>query len=126
MIESTFDPCLLHTIKNQIDDLAAIKKASFEIVRIQIDDTLMNENKQFADLKENELQKAKISFKKREKLITFISIKFNEVIFKNDQNDDLFLNQLKQFDQIKLINLSFSVDLISLRGQIRKSVISKN
>jgi hypothetical protein len=87
----------------------------------------MNENKQFADLKENELQKAKITFKKREKLITSTSIKFNdEVIFKNDQNDDLFLNQLKQFDQIKLINLSSSVDLISSRDQIRKSMISKN
>ncbi len=82
---------------------------------------------QFADLKENELIKVELMFKKREKLITFILIKFNDkVIFKNDQNDDLFLNQLKQFDQIKLINLSFSVDLISSRNQIRKSMTLKN
>jgi hypothetical protein len=57
----------------------------------------MNENKQFADLKENELQKAKITFKSRKKLIKIISIKFNdEIISKNDQ--DLLLSQLKQFD----------------------------
>jgi hypothetical protein len=114
----------LHTI-NQIDDFAAIKKAFFEIVKIQTDDTLMKENKQFADLKENELQKAKITFKNREKLIKINSIKFNnEIISKNDQ--DLLLSQFKQFDQIKLINLSFSVDLISSRNQIRKSMIFKN
>jgi hypothetical protein len=82
-------------------------------------------NNQFADLKENELIKVKLTFKNREKLTHFTSIKFNdEVISKNDH--DLLLNQLKQFDQIKLINLSFSVNLISSRDQIRKSVILKN
>ncbi len=115
MIESTFDSCLLHIIDNQ---------TAFEIVEMQTDDTLMLANDQFADLKENELIKVKLTFKNREKLTSFISIKFNdEVISKNDQG--LLLNQSKQFDQIRLIYLS-SIDLISSRGQIRKSVISKD
>ncbi len=116
MIESTFDFCLLHII-NQI---------AFEIVEMQTNDTLMLVNDQFADLKENELQKVKLMFKSREKLIIFISIKFNdEVISRNDKIDSLLLNQSKQFDQIRLIHLS-SIDLISSRNQIRTSMTFKN
>jgi hypothetical protein len=85
----------------------------------------MHEDDQFADLKENELQKAKITLKSSEKLINIKLIKFNdEVISKNNKN--LLLNQSKQIDQIRLINLFSSVDLISSRDQIRKSVTSKN
>jgi hypothetical protein len=38
----------------------------------------------------------------------------------------LFLNQSKQFDHLRLIIISKSVDLIESRDQIRKSVISKD
>jgi hypothetical protein len=78
----------------------------------------MLKNDRFAELKEIELKKTKLMIKKREMLIIFISIKFNdeiinliEVISKNSYS--LSLTQLKQFDQIQLINLSISIDLIS-------------
>ncbi len=110
MIESTFNLCLLHIIDNQ---------TAFETVEMQTNDTLMLANDQFADLKENELQKVNLTFKNREKLIDINLIKFNdEMINKNDKN--LLLNQLKQFDQIKLINLSFSVDLIQFKKSNQK------
>jgi hypothetical protein len=87
----------------------------------------MLRNDRFAELKENELKKAKLIFKKREMLITLISIKFNEEIISIDSSINvLLLNQFKQFDQIRLINISISIDLTSSRDQIRKSIISKD
>jgi hypothetical protein len=85
----------------------------------------------FAELEESELKKAKLMFKKREMLIIFISIKFNDEIISlieviNKNNYSLSLTQLKQFDQIQLINLSISIDLISSRDQIRKVMTSKD
>jgi hypothetical protein len=80
----------------------------------------------FAELEENELKKAKLTFKKREMLITLTSIKFNDEIIIIDSSDTLLFNQLKQFDQIRLINISSSIDLISSRDQIRKSVTPKD
>jgi hypothetical protein len=106
MIKSTFNFCLLYITDNQI---------AFEIDEIQTNDTLMLANDQFVDLKQNELQKINLTFKNREKLIDINLIKFNDEIISKDDKD-LFLNQLKQFDQIKLINLSFSVDLFSSRN----------
>jgi hypothetical protein len=86
----------------------------------------MLRNDRFAELKENELKKAKLMFKKRKMLITFISIKFNDEMIIIDLLNTLILNQLNQFDQIQLINISVSVDLISSRDQIRKMMTSKD
>jgi hypothetical protein len=85
----------------------------------------------FAELEENELKKAKLMFKKREMLIIFISIKFNDEIISlieaiNKNSCSLFLTQFKQFDQIQLINLLISIDLINSRDQIRKMITSKD
>jgi hypothetical protein len=100
---------------------------------MQTDDTLMLKDDRFAELKESELKKAKLMFKKREMLIIFTSIKFNdeiisliefELISKNSYN--LSLIQSKQFDQIQLINLLTSTDLISSKSQIRKMITSKD
>jgi hypothetical protein len=98
---------------------------------MQTNDTLMLKDNRFVELKENELKKAKLMFKKRKMLIIFISIKFNDevinlikVISKNSYS--LSFTQLKQFDQIQLINLSISIDLISSRNQIRKMMTSKD
>jgi hypothetical protein len=96
---------------------------------MQTDDTLMLRNDRFAELKEKKLEKAKLTFKKREMLIVFTSIKFNDeminlIISKNDYI--LSLTQLSQFDQIQLINISISIDLISSRDQIRKMMTSKD
>jgi hypothetical protein len=98
---------------------------------MQTNDTLMLRNDRFAELEKSELKKAKLMFKKREMLIIFISIKFNdeiisliEVISKNSY--DLSFIQFKQFDQIQLINLSISIDLINSKDQIRKMMTSKD
>jgi hypothetical protein len=70
MIESTFDSCLLHIVEfiNQ----------NFGIVRLQTDDTLILADDEYVTLEENELVRARLTFKKREKLISTISIKFND------------------------------------------------
>jgi hypothetical protein len=65
-------------------------------------------------------------FKKRKMLITFISIKFNDEMIIIDSSDILLLSQLKQFDQIRLINMTISVDLIDSKDQIRKIMTSKD
>jgi hypothetical protein len=54
MIESTFDSCLLH-----------IEFTFFEIVDLQTDDTLILADDEFVILKEKELTRARLTFKKR-------------------------------------------------------------
>ncbi len=98
MIESTFDSCLLHI--NQIEFIEFIRK-NFGIVRLQTDDTLILADDEFAALEENELARARLTFKKREKLNLIISIKFNDelIILADDDNDkSLLFIQSKQFD----------------------------
>jgi cytochrome c biogenesis factor len=100
----------------------------------------MLKDDRFAELKESELKKAKLMFKKRKMLIIFTSIKFNDEIislikseFTTDSKNSYSLNsyslsltQSKQFDQIRLINISASIDLIDSRNQIRKMMTSKD
>jgi hypothetical protein len=91
----------------------------------------MLRNNRFVELEENELKKAKLMFKKRKMLIIFISIKFNDEVISlikitSKNSYSLFLTQFKQFDQIQLINLLISIDLISSRDQIRKMMTSKD
>jgi hypothetical protein len=115
MIESTFDSCLLH--------IEFINH--FELVDLQTDDTLIFANDKFVTLKEKKLIRAHLTFKKREKLNLITSIKFNdELIFLSD--NFLLFTQSKQFDQIRLIDVKISVDLISSRDEIRKMIIFKN
>jgi hypothetical protein len=129
MIESIFDLCLLHII--QIEFVELINQLNFinhfEVIDIQTDDTLILANDEFVTLEENELTRAHLTFKRREKLNLITSIKFNDelIILANDDNI-LLLTQSKQFDQIRLINLSFSVNLTSFREEIRKIIILKN
>jgi hypothetical protein len=118
MIESTFDSCLLH-----------IEFIHFEVINIQTDDTLILADDEFVALKEKKLARAHLTSKKRENLNLIISIKFNDelIILANDDNDkSLLLTQSKQFDQIKLINLSSSINLTSFREEIRKMITLKN
>ncbi len=124
MIESIFDFCLLHII--QIEFIEFINQLNFinhfEVINIQTDDTLILADDEFVTLEENELARAHLTFKRREKLNLITSIKFNDelIILANDDNT-LLLTQSKQFDQIRLINLSFSVNLTSFREEIRKN-----
>jgi hypothetical protein len=59
---------------------------------MQTNDTLMLRNDRFAELKESELKKAKLMFKKRKMLITLTSIKFNDEMIIIDSSDTLLLN----------------------------------
>jgi hypothetical protein len=117
MIESIFDLCLLH-----------IKFINhFEVIDLQTDDTLILEDDEFVAFKENELTRAHLTFKKREKLNLVTSIKFNDELIILVNNDNvILLTQSKQFDQIKLINLSFSVNLINFREEIIKIITLKH
>jgi hypothetical protein len=129
MIESTFDSCLLHI--SQIEFIEFIDQSNlishFEVVGLQIDDTLILADDEFVALEENELARACLTFKKREKLNLITSIKFNdELIILADDDNSLLLIQSKQFDQIRLIDVKTSIDLTSSRGEIRKMIISKN
>jgi hypothetical protein len=98
MIESTFDSCLLHI--NQISQLEFIEFINqsnfishFGIVDLQTDDTLILADDEFAALEENELARAHLTSKKREKLNLIISIKFNDelIILADDDNDKSLL-----------------------------------
>ncbi len=130
MTKSTYDFCLLFINQNESSN-NFINQSIFELIEMQTDDMLMLKDDRFAELEESELKKAKLMFKKRKVLIIFTSIKFNdevisliEVISKSSYS--LSLTQLSQFDQIRLVNISVSVNLISSRGQIRKMVTSKD
>ncbi len=116
MTKSTYDPCLLFTNQNEL----------FGLVGMQTDDTLMLRDDRFAELEETELEKAKLMSKKREMLTTLTPIKFNGEVITIDSVGTLLLNQPSQFDQIRLVNISASVDLTSSRGQIRKMVTPKD
>ncbi len=119
-MKSTYDSCLLFI--NQNDSSSNV----FGLIEMQTDDTLMLRDDRFAELEESELKKAKVMFKKREMLITLISIKFNDEIIIIDSSGILLLNQFKQFDQIRLVNMTISADLIGSRKQIRKMVTPKD
>jgi hypothetical protein len=109
--------------------LLLIEFIHFEIIDIQTDDTLILADDEFVALEENELARAHLTFKERKKLNLIISIKFNDelIILANDDNDkSLLLTQSKQFDQIRLINLSSSINLTSFREEIRKMIILKD
>ncbi len=93
---------------------------------MQTDDTLMLKDDRFAELKKSELKKAKLMFKKREMLITLTSIKFNDEMIIIDSSDILLFSQFKQFGQIRLINMTISIDLIDSRKQIRKMMTLKD
>jgi hypothetical protein len=91
--------------------------------------TLILADDEFVILEEKKLARAHLTSKKREKLNLIISIKFNDelIILADDDNDKfLLLTQSKQFDQIKLINLSSSINLTSSREEIRKMITLKD
>jgi hypothetical protein len=107
-------------------------------VRLQTDDTLILADDDFAELEEKKLNRVKLTFKKREKLILITLIKLNDELVIQIEDFKLtnslnkississLLTQSKQFDQIKLINLSFSINLTSSREKIRKMITFKN
>ncbi len=98
----------------------------FDLVDLQTDDSLILANSDFAASKEFHLQKAKLMIKEREKLISDQSMKFNEELIRCDLVIELIhLNQKKLCQNLQLIALK-SMNLISSKDMIRKSVISND
>ena len=114
MTQSTYDPCLLYTDNNN---------CRFRIVGLQTDDTLFPADKTFAIKEEEQLPKAKLLAKKREKLDN-ASIKFNGSWIKHESNF-IHLTQEKQCRNLHLVALK-SMDLTSSRGKIRKAMTPKD
>ena len=126
MQQSTYDPCLLY-----------INKKGFGVVRLQIDDTLILRDEIFANAENFHFHETKLLAKKKKKLISQHSIKFNDVYIKQENSQFLFqenfqkkfqensqffyLNQERLCKNLRLIE-SKSSNLASVRGVIRKSV----
>jgi hypothetical protein len=94
MIQSTYDPCLLHTEKEGL----------FGVIGMQTDDTLFVGNKAFVKLENDELNKAQILAKPIEMLM-----KSNTLIFNgrkiHREGTTILLTQKKQGDRIELIDI---------------------
>ena len=115
MTQSTYDPCLLYTENSS--------RSGFGIVGLQTDDTLFLADKMFAVKEEEQLHKANLLAKEREKLDNE-TIKFNGGCIKRESNV-IHLTQERQCRNLHLVALK-STDLTSSRGKIRKAVTPKD
>ncbi len=124
MTQSIYDLCLLHTnmkfdtsIILQIDLKEDFLHTDMSIVGMQIDDTLILIDFEFAAAKEKAIVDAKIMIKSRNNLDSNASLKFNDTIIERQEND-IYLNQLSQFDHLQLIETVDST-ITSSRNKIR-------
>lgn len=115
-MESIYDFCLIYIDGND---------KSFEIVGLQIDNTLILTNDIFATIKEKKQKEAKLLVKDREKLILNTPIKFNGGYIRLSDDNSLFLGQERQYQCLGLVRVKESVDLMSSRSKIRKVVTLK-
>ena len=83
MITSLYNLCLLITTN----------KDTFRVVSMQTDNTLFLGSEQFAILKEEELQKAYLSAKPRDKLSYITNLIFNRYVLVQDSDDTIVLLQ---------------------------------
>jgi hypothetical protein len=135
MIKSTYDFCLLHT--NMKIDTSSIfhiclKNDHFytnhfhtnmKIVDMQIDDTLILIDANFAAAKEKTIINIKIIIKSRNCLDLNFSLKFNDTIIKRQEND-IYFRQISQFDHFQLIQ-NVNIAITSSKDKIRFALISK-
>ena len=129
MQQSTYDSCLLYINK---------EGKGFEVVGLQIDDTLILGDEIFANAENFHFHEAKLLAKEKEKLTSQHSIKFNGAYIKQENSQplsqknsqensqlknsqSLYLNQERLCKNLRLVE-SKSKDLTSARGVIRKSV----
>ena len=113
---STYDSCLLFTNSDS---------TGFGVVGLQIDDTLILADDVFAMAEEEELTKAKLLAKDREKLTATTPIKFNGGYIRREA-ETILLSQEKQCKNLRLVTLKTPIDLVSSRGQIRMAVTPKD
>jgi hypothetical protein len=76
MAISTYDPCLL----------IIITESDFDIVRMQIEDTIILTDEHFSTLEENKLVNAKFTAKSKEKLTPDSLLIFNRCVLVQDGN----------------------------------------
>ena len=114
MTQSTYDPCLLYTENSN---------SEFKIVGLQIDNTLFLSAKTFAIKEEEQLHKANLLAREREKLGNKI-IKFNGGCITH-KSSVIDLTQETQCNNLYLVALK-SIDLTNPRGKIRKVVTPKD
>jgi hypothetical protein len=104
MTQSIYDLCLLHT--NMKIDTSSILQISLKndhshtdmkIVDMQIDDTLILIDANFAIAEEKTIINAKIMIKSRDCFDSNSSLKFNDTIIKRQEND-IYFRQISQSD----------------------------
>jgi hypothetical protein len=95
MVTSTYDPCLL----------ISTTKATFGVVGMQTDDTLILGSDEFAMLEERELAEAKFSAKPKDTLSPETPLIFNGCVLTQKEGDvAVELRQKEQGKKLKLIN----------------------
>ena len=96
MTTSTYDLCFLISTTDK-----------FGVVKIQIDDTIILADEQFAALEKDELIKAEFLAKPKEKLTSESPLVFNDcVLIQTDRT--ISLRQKEQGKKIKLIDINAS------------------
>ncbi len=130
MTQSTYDLCLLHT-DMKIDTSSILRidlnndhlHTDMSIVDMQIDDTLMLIDSDFAAAEEKTITDVKIMIKSRNSLDSNSSLKFNDTFIERQEND-IYLRQLSQFDHLQMIKIIDST-IISSKDKIRIALTSK-
>jgi len=95
MTTSTFNPCFLITTTG----------TPFGIISMQTDNTIILGDNQFSALKEDELVKANLMAKPKEKLDLKTSLLFNECILSLNKNS-IALHQKGQGKKINIVNIN--------------------
>jgi hypothetical protein len=90
MNQSTYDSCLLYKLTS-----------SFDIVNMQIDDTLILAEQSFADAEENAIVFVEIMIKARDHLQVNKSLKFNDIIITLNTNNNISVQHLIIIELIK-------------------------
>ena len=112
-MQSTYDSCLLY------------KSDPFGIVKLQIDDTLLLANNQFADAEDEAIKSTKIMTKDRECLTETKPIKFNDIIIELTADGKLMMSPGMQIFNIFLIK-NLNASTISSRNVTRTELSPKN
>ena len=112
-MQSIYDSCLLY------------KSDPFGIVKLQIDDTLLLVNNQFADAEDEVIKSAKIMIKNREYLTKTKFIKFNDILI-----ELILKNNLMMTFDMQMFNIFFIKNLKTLtinnKNIIRTELTFKN
>ncbi|KAI0997196.1 hypothetical protein K3495_g10990 [Podosphaera aphanis] len=94
MVTSMYDPCLLIT---------SPQSGHFGIVGMQTDDTISLSDEGFANLEENELQKARFKAKPKKILTCDNALVFNGCIITMDHDKSITLRQKMQGEKLQIV-----------------------